>query len=114
VLAGVGIYGVMAYSVTQRTQEIGVRMALGARQSRILRQILGEAGLLVAVGAGLGLVGALAAGRVLASLLYGVGSTDPVTFAGVLALLAAVALLAGSIPAWRASRVAPLEALRYE
>ena len=111
-LAAVGIYGVMSYSVAQRTHEIGVRMALGANSSDVLRTIVGEAGMLVAVGIALGLAGAIALTRFLAGLLYGLKATDLATFVVVSLLLSGVALLASYFPARRGASVDPLVALR--
>jgi putative ABC transport system permease protein len=114
VLASVGIYGVMAYSVSQRTHEIGIRMALGARGSNVLGMVVGEALVLTLTGAGLGLAGALALTRLLSSLLYNVRPTDPLTLALVSLALLGVSALASYIPARRATRVDPMVALRYE
>jgi predicted permease len=113
-LAAVGLYGVVAFSVARRTQEIGIRMALGARRSDVLRMILGGGARLAAVGVAFGLAASLAITRLMSSLLFGVSATDPLTFAGVALLLALVALLASYLPARRATRVDPLVALRYE
>jgi len=113
-LAAIGIYGVVSYSVAQRTREIGVRMALGAKEKDVLRLVLGEGFFVIAVGLALGLLLAAAATRVIAGFLYGVGATDPLTFAGVPLLLGLIAVGASYIPARRATKVDPLVALRYE
>jgi predicted permease len=113
-LAAVGIYGVVAFSVTRRTQEIGVRVALGAQRADVLRLVLGEGARMAAIGVLIGVGASLAVTRLLSSLLFGITATDPVTFAGVAVLLALVTLAASYIPAHRAMGVDPMTALRHE
>jgi putative ABC transport system permease protein len=113
-LSAIGIYGIISYAVSSRTQEIGIRMALGAEQKDVLKLVILDALFLILIGLSLGLVAAFAATRVLASQLYEVGTTDPATFVTVSILLAGVALLASYFPARRATRVDPMVALRYE
>jgi len=113
-LASVGIYGMVGYAVTQRTHEVGIRMALGASREEVLKLVLGESMRPVLIGIAAGLVLAAAAARVLVSLLFELSTFDPITFLGVSAILASVALLAGYIPARRATKVDPMVALRYE
>jgi Acidobacterial duplicated orphan permease len=113
-LSSIGIYGVMAYSVAQRTREIGIRMALGARSQNVLSLVVGQEMALVGIGVALGLIAAFAVTRLIGSLLFGVGAADPVTFVIASLLLVSVAALAGYLPARRATKVDPLIALRHE
>ena len=113
-LAAVGLYGLISYSVTQRTREIGIRMALGAGPSQVLTPMLREGLVLATIGTGIGLLGALAGGRVLSSFLYGVEPTDALTFVIVAVTLLTVAFVATWIPSRRALRVDPIAALRVD
>jgi ABC-type antimicrobial peptide transport system permease subunit len=114
VLASLGIYAVVSYSVSQRKREIGIRMALGARAGEVQADIVRQTLLLAAAGIALGMAGSWALGRTMQSLLYGVTAGDPITFAGMLGVLTAVALMAGYLPARRASRIDPATILRAE
>jgi putative ABC transport system permease protein len=114
ILAAAGIYGVMAHSVAHRTREIGIRMALGAQAIDVLKLIVRQGMKLVLIGMAIGSAGAFAVTRSMSSLLYGISATDPVTFIGIAALLAVVALLACFIPARRATKLDPTIALRYD
>src|SRR5690606_5415766 len=110
-LAALGMYGVIAYGVAQRTQEIGIRMALGAHQGRVMRMVVGQAVGLALAGVAIGLVAALVLTRVLQSVLFEVGTRDPVTFSVVPFVLLLVAAVAALLPAWRATRIDPAQAL---
>jgi putative ABC transport system permease protein len=112
VLAAVGLYGVTAYSVSQRTRELGIRVALGARRGALLRLVLAQGARLTLIGLAIGTVAALALTQVMSTLLFGVGARDPMTFVGVALLLLAVSLAASFVPAHRATRVDPVVALR--
>jgi putative ABC transport system permease protein len=113
-LSAIGVYGVLAYLVSRRTREIGIRLAIGAGRAQVLRLVLGSGLVLALAGIGLGLVLALVAGRFMQTLLYGVSAADPVTFVSVAVMLALVALAASLVPAWRATRVNPVVALKTE
>ncbi len=113
-LGAIGIYGVISYSVSQRTREVGIRMALGARRTEVLRLVVGQGTRLALIGVAAGLAGALALTRLMASLLYGVRTTDPLTYVAVALLLMIVAVVASYLPARRAMQVDPIIALRYE
>jgi ABC-type antimicrobial peptide transport system permease subunit len=114
ILAATGIYSVLSYSVKRRVREIGVRIALGARTQQVLRMVVREGLKLTIIGLGIGIAATLLLGRVLASLLFGVSTTDIATFAGVSLLLGCIALLASVVPAYRATRVDPIRTLRDE
>jgi predicted permease len=114
VLAGIGLYGVLAYNVTQRTRELGLRLALGAAPARVRALILKQVGVMALIGAGVGLAGAVGLGRAAEALLYDMSGRDPLVFGAAFAVLAIVVLAASWVPAWRASRIAPTQALRYE
>jgi putative ABC transport system permease protein len=114
ILAAVGLYGVLAYTVSQRTREIGLRMALGADSARVRRMIMTQVGWMTLIGTGGGVAGAYYLGRAAASLLFQLQPYDPTVIVSSVAMLALVAFGAGYIPAYRASRVQPMQALRYE
>lgn len=113
-LAGVGIYGVMSYAVSQRTNEIGIRIALGAQSGDVLRLVIRQGMMLALAGMGIGLLAAFGLTRLMSGLLFGISATDPLTFSTIGLLLGVVALLACWIPAKRATKVDPMIALRYE
>jgi ABC-type antimicrobial peptide transport system permease subunit len=113
-LAAAGIYGVLASSVTERTREIGVRSALGASRGAILALIIHQGMAFTGIGIALGLLGAAAASQSFAALLFGVSRLDPITYLGAIGLLGVVSAIASGVPAWRAARVDPMVALRYE
>jgi ABC-type antimicrobial peptide transport system permease subunit len=114
ILSSIGIYGIMAYTVSRRTNEIGIRMALGAQAREVLAMVLGETSLLTCLGIGVGLAAAAGLTRVLATILFGLKPTDVATFTGAALLLLIIALIAGLAPARRAASVDPMQALRHE
>jgi putative ABC transport system permease protein len=114
ILAATGIYGVLSGGVTERTREIGVRSALGASRGDILTLVIRQGMTLTGVGVAIGLLGAVVASRVLSTLLFGVSNLDPFTYFGVIFLLGGVSMIACGLPAWRAAKIDPLVALRYE
>jgi ABC-type antimicrobial peptide transport system permease subunit len=113
-LAGIGLYGVLAYNVTQRTRELGLRLALGAPPARLRSMILKQVGVMALIGVSVGLVAAFAVGRAAEALLFGLSGRDPVVFGSAFIVLGVVVFAASWVPAWRASRIAPTEALRYQ
>lgn len=113
-LAGIGLYGVMAHAVARRTQEIGIRMALGAQRPNVVWRILRETLVVILIGAGIGAPAAAAAARLIRTQLFGISPTDPLTLCGAVLLLTGVAALAGYLPARRAARIEPMIALRSE
>ena len=113
-LASIGIYGLASYNVGQRTREIGIRMALGALRSQVMRSVVGDSALLAGIGMGLGLLAASLVTSLLTGLLYGLAPQDPTSFAGSVAVFAAVAIIASLVPARRAASVNPVDALRAE
>jgi ABC-type antimicrobial peptide transport system permease subunit len=114
ILASLGIYGVISYSVSQRTREIGIRMALGASRNQVLAMVLGNGAKLAVIGIIIGAIGGFFLTQTIKSILFGVSPSDPLTFAGISVILSCVALLASYIPARRAMKVDPITALRYE
>lgn len=114
ILACIGIYGIMAYTVTRRTNEIGIRMALGAPRARVLRMVLREASVLTIIGVVIGVAVSLMLARLVSTMLYGLKPSDPITLGSAAFILLSIALLAGWLPARRASRVDPMDALRHE